>query len=95
MKGMYFVEMAVVEGRERPVAQGRVGAQLNSDHVFVHYDAPRRFGRVLAVAQLTAFALFQTQEDLNEFVNPPPPASVPAGTPVEKTVDGVSESSAD
>lgn len=92
MKGMYFIEMGVRDGVEKPVAQGRVGAQLNADHVFIHYDAPRSFGRVVPISALTAFALFANQEEMKAFVAP----SVPAGTPVvEKAVDGASESSAD
>lgn len=93
MKGFYFFEMQ----DEKPIAQGRVGAQLNQDHIFVQYDGPRSFGRVITISQLTRFALFKTTEEMTAFLNPPlpyaaPPAplaepGVPVGTSNEKPVD--------
>jgi len=89
MKGMYFVEIL----ENKPVAQGRVGPQINQDYVFVHYDRPHKYARTVSMAVFSNFALFQTIEDMNAFLAP----SVPAGTPPEsqKKVDDVSESSAD
>lgn len=86
MKGMYFVEMQ----ENRPIASGRVGPQINSDYVFVHYDQPRKYARTVNMAVFTNFALFQNVEDMQAFAAPP---VVPTGTP-DKKVDSESEAGA-
>src|SRR6185369_2021268 len=95
VKGMYFVEMQQGSERAIPVAQGRVGPQINQDYVFVQYDLPRKFSRTVNMAVITNFALFKTVEEMQAFLSPPKVADVPAGTPDEIVLDHEGESSAD
>ena len=81
MKGMYFVEMH----ENKAVASGRVGPQINTDYVFVQYDHPRKYARVVSMPIFSNFALFKTPEEMAAFLAPVQAAnSVPAGTPLDK-----------
>lgn len=68
----FFIEIQ----NNQPVGQGRIGSQVGPEHFFVRYDAPKKFGRVVSLKLMESFAVFDTEDELAQFVAAAPDKKV-------------------